>query len=221
MLKYTMVLIIFAGIASAQATSTIPKVLVLGDSISLGYTPVIQKNLESRFSVTHGCGAGETKRCNNGFAALIVARLPQFFAKGDSDIVTFNTGIHDMSVSVRGLKDGLPCAQKSRITPIDKYRSDLNTIFDYLTKHSKIVIWIDTTTLPSYMCAAASLKEYNTAAEQVAQEHGAYILHTISVDHDAAGIHFTSLGYEKIGTQISDCIITAWTKRSTDDCKRL
>ena len=197
-----------------------PSVRIAGDSISLGYTAVVADDLKGKFTVAHQCGNGTTGHCNNGHTEVIRRTVHNYFKTGDVDVMVMNAGIHDMSVRPKALHDGLPCIQKPRVVPLPKYESNLNAIFDYLAKHSKVVIWIDTTTLPPNTCASKSLDTYNQVAEHVARSHHFYILRLDSVGHDAEGIHFTENGYTALGKQVAGCIVTAWSGLSTEKCQR-
>jgi len=218
MFKFTAILALALTVASTQASVNLPKVLIVGDSISLGYTSVLRSALQGKFSVTHACGEISGGRCNNGRSDIILNKMKNYYAHGDVDVTTFNIGIHDMSVAPKAANSDLPCSAKPRMVPPTEYSQNLDTIFDFLAKHSRLVIWIDTTTLPARMCAAESLDQYNKIAEEIARKHNFYVLHVDSTGHDKVGIHFTSQGYNNLGTQISRCILTAWAKASNRSC---
>lgn len=218
---FVIIIAVFCAMVGCKPGETYtPSVLVAGDSISLGYTPVVKSNLEGQFTVAHACGDGAEGHCNNGHAGIIRRTMVNYFAKGNYDVVTVNSGIHDMSILPKAIRMSGPCSSKPRVTPIGKYYEDMQAIFAYFKKYARVVIWVDTTTLPDNMCAAQSLQSYNDMAERAARDNGVYILHIVSKYHDAEGIHFTSEGYDFIGKQVSDCIVTAWTSETTDSCER-
>lgn len=195
-----------------------PTVKVIGDSISKAYLPVVQKNLKNQFEVSHACAGGNETNCNNGQTGVILAHLDSYFSSSSPDVVTYNSGIHDMSKSLKDLK--MSCAYAAEITPPGRYFENLTRIADFLKEHARVVIWVDTTTLPDNLCASTHLADYNSLGEQVARDHGFYILRLDSKFHDPEGIHFTERGYQYLGKQVSDCIVTAWTSQTTDACER-
>ena len=203
---------------SLAATAPFPTVKVVGDSISKGYLPTVQKLLHGKFEVSHACGNPKLTNCNNGQTNVILNNINSYFVSGAPDIVTFNSGIHDMSKALTALK--MPCSVAKEMTPPEKYYQNLSKIADYLKDHAKKVIWIDTTTLPASMCASSHLEQYNSIGEKVAQEHNFYILRIDSKYHDKSGIHFTSNGYAALGKQVSECIALAWSDSQSKQCFR-
>lgn len=213
---FTMFLMLSAGVMAVD--SSVPTVTIIGDSISTGYTPDVEKLLDGKFKVQHACGKHVSAHCNNGFSGAISGNLGYYFRNGNADVVTFNSGIHDMSKSLKALR--MPCSTATEITPPERYYRNLSKIADYLKNHAKTVIWIDTTTLSSSLCAATHLQQYNSIGEKVAHEHGFYVLRLDSKFHDKSGIHFTEEGYAALGKQVSDCIVAAWVGNQTRECFR-
>ncbi|MCA9249299.1 MAG: hypothetical protein KDA42_19390, partial [Planctomycetales bacterium] len=73
-----------------------PRVLLLGDSISIGYTPYVQKMLADEAVVlrpTRGKGAENCQGTNYG--AMEVDRWLQIDG-GHWDVIHFNFGLHDL-----------------------------------------------------------------------------------------------------------------------------
>jgi len=200
------------------ATSPQPMVKIIGDSISKGYLPTVQAHLHGEFKVSHACKNPKLFNCNNGQTSSILNNLNYYFAAGNPDIITFNSGIHDMSKALTALK--MPCSTATEMTPPDLYYQRLSKIADRLKNRAKIVIWIDTTSLPSSLCASTHLEQYNAIGEKVAHEHNFYVLRPDSKFHDKSGIHFTFQGYEFLGSQVAECITIAWEGRHTDQCFR-
>jgi len=214
--RFIVLAILFAN--TSYADTSRPAVKIIGDSISKGYLPRVQKLLHEKFRVSHACGNPKQFNCNNGQTIAILTHLKSYFASGDPDIITFNSGIHDMSKSLTALK--MPCATAPERVPPERYFQNLSKIADYLKDHAKTVIWVDTTTLPSSLCAASHLDQYNSIGEKVAHAHGFYILRIDSKFHDKGGIHFTEEGYETLGSQVAECITVAWKSTETKQCFR-
>src|SRR6187397_2557317 len=70
------------------APKPLPKVLILGDSISLGYTPLVKKNLAGRAEVLR---PGE----NCQHTANGLAKIGAWLGNTKWDVIHFNFGIWD------------------------------------------------------------------------------------------------------------------------------
>ncbi|MFM7210195.1 MAG: SGNH/GDSL hydrolase family protein, partial [Verrucomicrobiota bacterium] len=109
----------------------LPRVLLIGDSISIGYTLPVRKALEGKANVhripTNG---GPTK---NG-----TANLAKWLGESKWDVIHFNFGLHDL----RHMEDG-----KRQVEPAD-YEANLRAIVAGLKKPGAKVIFATTTPVP-------------------------------------------------------------------------
>lgn len=85
----------FNGLRAAQHEEKLPQILIIGDSISLGYTPVLQGMLYGKADITRPPNSGGgwincegTKRG--------VEMIDEWLALGDFDVIHFNFGLHDL-----------------------------------------------------------------------------------------------------------------------------
>jgi hypothetical protein len=115
----------------------LPRVMLIGDSISIGYTPFVRKQL---------CGVVEVHRPpeNCGSSGQGVAALNTWFdaaAQGAErwDCVHWNFGIHDIKCPQR---DG------QNATPLEVYKENLREILRRLRPLAKQIIWCSTTLSP-------------------------------------------------------------------------
>jgi len=81
-------------------SETLPNVLIVGDSVSAGYTPKVRLSLEQNVTVGHGPnnsgggnadGVGYGSLCTQYFVRTPQYELPPW------DVITFNYGLHDGS----------------------------------------------------------------------------------------------------------------------------
>ena len=158
--------LVVGGYAKDETSRHWPKAVIIGDSISNVYTHYVQTDLKGKASVSHACGKIKHGNCNNGQTWTILDNMHYYFVDGDPDIITYNSGVHDFS-SYPGTAPHTPCSERSLRTPPEKYFQNMNAIADYLQKHGRIVIWIDTTTIVAKnSCANEKLREqYNGLAE--------------------------------------------------------
>lgn len=101
----------------------LPRVLLIGDSVSRGYTQAVRKALAGKVNV-HRAPA------NCGPTKAGVESSMSGSATGKWDLIHFNFGIHD------------------RATPIADYRTRLAEIVDRLAATGAKLVWAATTPIP-------------------------------------------------------------------------
>ena len=135
-------------------------VLIVGDSISIGYTPFIQKALAPDVIVEHNDG-------NGGNTLRGVQRIEKWLGTKQWDVIVFNFGLHDLA-RLDSLKKYNVVTGKVEVT-IDDYKKNLTTIVNKLKETTATVIFVNTTVVPD--SAAGRYVEdvplYNKAAEAV------------------------------------------------------
>ena len=168
-----------------------PRVLLIGDSISRGYTQAVRKALEGKANV-HRAPA------NCGPTAMGIKKLDIWLGDGKWDVIHFNFGIHD------------------RHTPIADYAHRLEQLIIRLQKTGAKLIWASSTPipdLPEEKYFAASIVERNQVAEKLMQKYGIVIddLFTAVTPHlavlqNAHDVHFKGEGYDFLGKQVAASI---------------
>lgn len=171
--------------------SALPRVLLIGDSVSRGYTQAVRKALAGKVNV-HRAPA------NCGPTATGLKKLDVWLGDGQWDLIHFNFGIHD------------------RNTPLPDYTGRLDQLVDRLQETGAKVVWATTTPipdLPEKKQSAASIIERNAAAAEVMKKHGVAIddLFTAITPHLAAlqnpdDVHFNAKGYDFLGRQVAQSI---------------
>jgi len=175
----------------------LPRVLLIGDSISIGYTLPTRKLLEGKANVhripTNG---GPTK---NG-----VANIAKWLGTSKWDVIHFNWGIHDLKF----MPDG-----KRQVEPAD-YEANLRSLVATLKKTGAKLIWATTTPIPDGDLNPprkfGQVKEYNDIAAKVMTESGVAIddlnthitpkLATLQNPHD---VHYSTAGSEFLAQQVA------------------
>ncbi len=169
----------------------LPRVLLIGDSVSRGYTLAVRAALAGKANVHR---APE----NCGPTANGLKKLEVWLGSGKWDIIHFNFGIHD------------------RATSLADYEKRLAQILTRLQATGAKLIWASTTPIPDDPAkkqTAASIVERNTAAAAVMAKHVVALddLFTAITPRLAAlqnpnDVHFTSAGYEFLGQQVAASI---------------
>lgn len=172
----------------------LPRVLLIGDSVSRGYTLAVRKALAGKANVHR---APE----NCGPTANGLKKIEVWLGDGKWDVIHFNFGIHD------------------RATPLPDYTQRLEQLIVRMEKTGAKLIWASTTPIPDDLPkkqTAASIVERNTAAAEVMKKHGIAIddlftaitpqLGTLQNPND---VHFNAQGYEFLGQQVAAAITAA------------
>lgn len=170
----------------------LPRVLLIGDSVSRGYTLAVRKALRGKVNVHR---APE----NCGPTANGLRKLDIWLGDGRWDLIHFNFGIHD------------------RRTSPAEYEQRLEAIIARLKKTGARLVWASTTPVPPDTKdgpgVSAAIMERNTVAVGVMAKHGVAIddLFTFITPHVAKvqnpkDCHFKGEGYEMLGKQVAAAI---------------
>ena len=169
--------------------------LLIGDSISIGYTPATVKLLEGVAQVTHHPGNAETTR--NG-----LAKLKDWLKDGPYDVIHFNWGLWD-------LRNG------GMAVPLEEYEKNLRELVRQLKATNARLIWASTTPVPDG-AAGRTNKEvlaYNAVARKIMDENKiacddlyAFAQPRLDKIQQAKNVHFTKDGSEVLAKQVAACI---------------
>ncbi|MFC5457573.1 SGNH/GDSL hydrolase family protein [Prosthecobacter fluviatilis] len=194
------------SLAPIQDVAGLPRVLLIGDSISMGYTLPVRKLLEGKANVhripTNG---GPTK---NG-----VANIAKWLGTGKWDVIHFNWGIHDLKY----MPDG-----KRQVEPV-AYEANLRSLVATLKKTGAKLIWATTTPIPEGELNPprkfGQVKEYNEIAAKVMAENGiaiddlnAWITPQLATMQKARDVHYTAAGSDYLAKQVAAEITKALAK---------
>lgn len=171
----------------------LPRVLLIGDSVSRGYTLPVRSALAGKANVHRA-----PENCGGTGNAL--RKLDVWLGEGNWDVIHFNFGIHDRS------------------TKSDQYDQRLEQIVQRLEKTGAKLIWATTTPLPaeSKKWNDAAIVRLNAAAAPVIQRHDVaiddlynYIKPTLSEHQNPDDCHFNAQGYERLGGRVAASILQA------------
>ncbi len=173
----------------------LPRVLLIGDSISIGYTLPVRKLLEGEANV-HRIPA------NGGPTTNGLKNLKTWLGDGKWDVIHFNWGLHDLK-----LIDG-----KHQV-PLDDYEKNLREIVSQLKATNAKLIWCSTTPVPEGELNPprkfGDVIEYNAAARKIMDEHYIAVddLYSFALPQRAdiqlkQDVHFSSAGSERLAQQV-------------------
>jgi acyl-CoA thioesterase-1 len=190
----------------------LPRVLLIGDSISLGYTLTVRETLKGKANVHHppaNCGSTRTG----------LKHLEEWLGDGPWDVIHFNWGLWDINRRVDGKRnvDG-PIAISE-----EEYAQNLEQLVERLKKTGAKLIWANTTFVQGgWGRRAGDEIRYNKIAEEIMRRHGVRIndLHAFTAAlprfgeagdgpemwKSAGNVHFSEAGYRAIGWRVAEVI---------------
>ena len=107
-----------------EASRTLPNCLVIGDSVSEQYTPLVAKMLAGKCQVQHAphVGGGSANNAGSGLANLRDCRWLRSAPRPDLpvkwDVILFNFGLHDLPKAADPVQLDLYQAQLDNITQL-------------------------------------------------------------------------------------------------------
>lgn len=186
----------------------LPRVLILGDSISIGYTVPLREALKGKANV-------HRPAANCGPTTAGVKSLDRWLGDGHWDVIHFNHGLHDLKYVDDQGKNAPPSRGHQQV-PIPEYVKNLETIVARLKKTGATLIFATTTPVPEGepQRVAGEEKKYNAAAEEVMKREGVaiddlYAAVAPEFDRYAIGphnVHFKRDGYELLARKAAASI---------------
>jgi lysophospholipase L1-like esterase len=176
----------------------LPRVLLIGDSVSRGYTAAVRKALGGKANVHRApanCGPTASGIKN------IDAWLTDHPGGEKWDVIHFNFGIHD------------------RGTPVADYTARLEQLVQRMKQTGAKLVWASTTPIPDnpeQKQTAASIVERNAAAAEVMQKHEVaiddlfgFITPRLAEMQRPKDVHFKDEGYELLGQKVAESVADA------------
>ncbi len=196
-----------------ERNPVLPDVLIIGTSISIGYTGNVRQILEGKANVYR-------VPQNGGHTRTLLDKQKEWFPGKKWDVIHFNFGLHDLKY-VTGNKLDLAGEQ---VVPIDEYRKNLDEIIDILNtslKRKGSLIFATTSVIPDSVRGRIKGDEvlYNKAALEVMSKHKGIIIddqYALTLEYPEEqrnkNVHFFPEGKERQGQQVAESIETALNK---------
>jgi acyl-CoA thioesterase-1 len=188
----------------------LPRVLLIGDSISMGYTLPVRELLRGKANLHRiPSNAGSTK---DG-----VAKIEAWLGTGKWDVIHFNWGLHDL----KHWKDGKLDPTGPLVSTLDEYEKNLRDLTKRLKATGAKVIWATTTPVPegSDGRAAGEEAKYNEVASRVMKDLGvptddlrALCVPKLAEWQRPKNVHFTPEGYAGLAAKVASDIGAALKK---------
>ena len=231
--RHFLVLSLIALVASAADTSSpkakveidprLPNVLLLGDSISIGYTPLVRERLHGKANVVRPMSGRGAENCRETRTGL--ARIDAWLGTQKWDVIHFNWGLWDLCYrnpesKVQGNRDKV---HGKLTTPLPEYEKNLEQLVTRLERTGAKLIWANTTAVPENEEGRfpADVETYNAAAARVMKKQGVATDDLFTLTKDFGGrfskepndVHYTDEGYGRIAAQVVAAIEAALPSR--------
>ena len=191
--------------AQAKDDPNLPRVLVIGDSISIGYTPPATKLLAGKANIHHNPG-------NAADTVTGVKNIKTWLGESKWDVIHFNFGLHDIKLGTGNHQ-----------VPIDAYEKNLREMVKSLKATNAKLIWASTTPVPAGKTNPPRKNEdviaYNAVAKKIMDENGvtvndlyAFALPQLEKIQQPVNVHFSGKGSEALAERVAAAIETALKK---------
>lgn len=198
--------------AAARTKPPLPKIVLVGDSISGGYGPLVAKRLEGKAVIVRPPSSG-------GDSSMVLQNLEAWLVREKPAVVHLNCGLHDLKFAKETKKHQVELAQ---------YEANLRKIAARLKQVTGTAfVFANTTPIIDERHAQrganfdrfeADVRRYNAVATSVMHEAGVPVhdLHWAVQQAGAAtllgkdGTHYTPAGYERLAEAVADTVMRAW-----------
>lgn len=181
---------------------SLPNVLIIGDSISIGYTDPTRQLLRGQANVYRIPG-------NAGATEDGLAKLDDWIGDRRWHVIHFNWGLHDL------LKPQLIWRLRwPRRASLAEYASNLRVLVQRLKRSGAVLIFASTTPIPARADGRDEGSEvaYNLQARMIMVGHGVVWsdLHALAMRHPSwqlpHNVHFTDDGSAGLAEQVADMV---------------
>lgn len=186
-----------------------PNILIIGDSISIGYTPFVAKALVKEAIVVHN--EGNAQHTGTG-----LKKIEEWLGDTDWDIVQFNWGLWDLAYRHKDAKtQGKRDKVNGKVTfSVTEYAQNLEALVRILKEKTKAkLIFVTTSYVPEGEVGryVEDALKYNAVAIEIMEKHNILIndIYTKSKDiHSVHGtapdnVHYTQEGSKELAKHIT------------------
>lgn len=204
-----------------QDDKTFPKVLLIGDSISIGYTADVKTLLAEKANVVRI--KGNSQGTTNG-----VKKIEAWIGETDWDIIHFNFGLHDLKrVKEAGTSKNSNDPNDPYQADLEAYRNNMRQIVEVLKRTDAKLIFATTTPFPSGVKPyrdPADVARYNDAAIEIMNENEIPVNDLCTAIKDRLdelqqpiNVHFNKEGSRFLAEKVAETILAALAPDESDN----
>ena len=193
-------------LAARAAGDALPNILILGDSISIGYTPPLTRLLEGRAVVVHN--PGNAAHARNG-----AEKIDAWIGTSKWDVIHFNHGLHDLKYVTDQGSNSTSRTAGHRQVDLPEYAACLETMVLRMKQTGAKLIFATTTPFPEGtkpVRVPADCALYNEAALAVMKKHGvaindlcAYAAPHLATWQRPVNVHFVEEGSNQLALEVA------------------
>lgn len=185
---------------AVQDQPGLPRVLLIGSSVSVGYTPPVREQLAGEANVHRIPGMA-------GTTANILPHLDEWLGDSRWDVIHFTFGLRDVSRAPDG----------TIAVPLAEFERNVAQIVKRLQATGAKLIWATATPVPrddlKPVRKTEDVLKYNAAARAIMTANRvavddlyAFALRRLKEIQRPSNVHFTEAGYEALGAQVAAAI---------------
>jgi acyl-CoA thioesterase-1 len=188
----------------------LPRVLIIGDSISIGYTLPTRALLKGKVNL-------HRIPTNGGPTTKGVAELDKWLGDGKWDLIHFNWGLHDLKYMGPNGENLFPKEKGGKVqVPIDEYEKNLHKLVARMKKTGAKLVWRNTTPVPpgSKGRYVGDSVRFNEAAARVMKKHGVPTLDLFTMSKERmkelmrpANVHYFPEGSKALAEVVAKDIL--------------
>ena len=199
--------------APVEDVEGLPRVLLIGDSISIGYTIPVRTKLEGKANV-------HRPLTNCGPTSSSLSKIDEWIGDKKWDVIHFNWGLHDLKyLGPKGENLADPKAEDShQQVPPEEYEKNLRILVEKLKKTGAKLIWRNTTPVPpgARGRVVGDSAKYNEIAAKVMEENDIPTNDLFGLtaklpegSQKKADVHYTPEGSDKLADSVVESILAA------------
>ncbi len=196
---------------AAKESDSLPRILIIGDSISIGYTPFVRDMFQGRAEVIHN--QGNAQHTGTG-----LEKIESWLGDGNWDVIHFNWGLWDLCYRYPDSKNqGNRDKERGTLTTeLSDYEANLEQLVGRLEMTGAQLVWGNTSFIPEGEAGRVVGDElkYNQAASRVMNRHGIATndIRSLTADFESdqfratGDVHYIPAASEAIATQVVNAI---------------
>lgn len=194
---------------TSSVAKKLPVVLFIGDSIRMGYAPLVKAQLANKITAKW-----PDENCED--SGKILSNIEKYIETSKPDLIYINCGLHDIKSTKTDNKNNVP---------IEIYEENLNKIINLIKSKNIKVVWALTTpvidewhnNVQGFNRFNADVVKYNKIAKKVMLSQGVGMVDHYQIISEADketvfkkdGVHYTDKGSELFANTVSIEIIKA------------
>ena len=196
--------------APIEDVAGLPRVLIIGDSISIGYTLPTRALLKGKVNL-------HRIPTNGGPTTKGLAEIEKWLGKSKWDLIHFNWGLHDLKYMGPKGENLFPKEKGGKMqVPIEDYEKNLDKLVARMKKTGAKLVWRNTTPVPpgSKGRYVGDSARFNEAAARVMEKHDIPTLDLFTPSKKnmevwmlPANVHYKTEGSKKLAELVATDVL--------------